>query len=48
MSLDALYLFLFATLSEPLMGVAAITVCFGVSWVVLSALNRVANLKKGG
>jgi hypothetical protein len=41
MSLDALYLFLFQALSEPLLGVAAITACFGVAWVVLSALNRV-------
>jgi hypothetical protein len=41
MSLDAMWLFLYAVLREPLIGAAAITVCFGVCWALLSAFNRV-------
>lgn len=41
MSLDPMWLFLYAALGQPMMAAAAITMCFGVCWALLSAFNRV-------
>lgn len=43
MSLDALWPFLYQTLSEPLQAAAAVSILFGIGWVLISALSRVTN-----
>ena len=41
MSLDALWPFLFTALNIPLLAAAAVSILFGIGWVLISALRRI-------
>lgn len=43
MSLDPLGPFLYLVLGEPLQATAAISILFGIGWVLISALRRIGD-----